>query len=84
MTSDVPKITTEALLQESEPLPSSAEIVKGYTFEDEVVNYDAMFQCYNSTGFQATHFGQAISIVNDMVRHSSIHIPKRYLFRSES
>eukprot|EP00171_Calliarthron_tuberculosum_P016299 IDg16299t1 len=67
MTSDVPKITSEAVLAKSESLSSSAKVVKGYTFEDEVVNYDELFNCYSSTGFQATHLGQAIGIVNNMI-----------------
>lgn len=71
MAPDIPLISSNAILVKSEELDSSAKVVKGYTFEDEVVNYDDLFKCYSSTGFQATHLGQAIGIVNNMVRASS-------------
>lgn len=64
----VPQLASDAVLVDSQPVPTDAQEVKGYTFEDQVVNYDKLFDCLTSTGFQATHLGQAIDIVNDMVR----------------
>ena len=64
---EVPKISSDAVLVESESLPNSAQHVKGYSFDNDEVDYDELFKCYAATGFQATHLGQAIGIVNDML-----------------
>jgi len=63
----VPEATTAAVLSKSESLPDDTPIVQGYGFEDDVTDYDALFASYAKTGFQATNFGKAIDIVNDMV-----------------
>lgn len=59
---------TAAVLGRSESLPEGTPIVRGYEFEGDEVDYDALFASYATTGFQATNFGQAIEIVNHMVR----------------
>lgn len=41
--------------------------VKGYSFSDKNVNYDALFNSYKTMGFQATNFSDAIDLVNDML-----------------
>lgn len=64
-------LAATAVLQPSEPLPKGTKIVKGYEFSDEKVDYDALLQTYLTSGFQATHFGQAVNIINDMVRWPS-------------
>lgn len=70
---EVPKISSDAVLVQSESLPTDAEHVKGYTFEDDKVDYDELFKCYTATGFQATNLGRAIGIVNGMVRSAFAH-----------
>lgn len=63
---------TAAVLVKSEKVPDDAPIVMGHDFNADVaagrVDYDALLQSYATVGFQATHFGQAVDRVNDMVR----------------
>lgn len=66
--SDVPKLTSDAVLVKSEPLPEGQQAVKGYAFEGDTVDYDALLKSYVTSGFQATHFGQAVDTINGMVR----------------
>jgi len=61
-----PSIATHAVLVQSEDLPADTPVVRGYDF-NQGVNYDALFKALASTGFQATHFAQAIEEVNRMV-----------------
>lgn len=68
MSSTVPQEAAEAVLVKSTPVKPNAVVVRGYDFEDEEVNYDALLKCAFSTGFQATHLGLAVEIVNSMVR----------------
>ncbi len=67
MGSNVPKLAADAVLIKSKPLPDTSQVVKGYTFEDEAVDYDALFKSYSTTGFQATHFGRAVEAISAMV-----------------
>jgi deoxyhypusine synthase len=46
-------------------IPTTGEI-KGYDFNQKL-NYDALFESYKSTGFQASLFGQAIDEINKMI-----------------
>lgn len=63
----LPEVAASAVLSKSESLPDETLFVKGYDFEGKKTDYDALFASYLATGFQATHFGKAIAIVNDMV-----------------
>lgn len=62
-----PSSATAAVLATSESLPEGTPVVRGYDFESESVDYDALFASYVTTGFQATNFGKAIEIVNHML-----------------
>lgn len=64
---DAPEVATAAVLVKSEPLPDDAVLVRGYEFTDGPVDYDALLGSYIRSGYQATHFGQAINVVNDML-----------------
>jgi len=41
-------------------------VVRGYNFANGV-DYDALLQSYSTVGFQATSFGRAVDMVNDML-----------------
>ena len=58
-----------AVLVRSEPMPKGSTVVRGYEFGGvgSQVDYHAMLQAYKTTGFQATNFGLAVDIVNEMV-----------------
>ena len=68
---DHPSATEEqnAVLVRSEPMPKGSTVVRGYEFSGvgSQVDYHAMLQAYKTTGFQATNFGLAVDIVNEMV-----------------
>jgi deoxyhypusine synthase len=64
---EVPAATAAAVLVRSEPLPDDAVLVRGYEFGKGPVDYDALLGSYERTGYQATHFGRAIGIVNGML-----------------
>lgn len=70
--SEVPDTTTAAVLSGSEPLPEGMPIVRGYDFSEPSVDYEKLLQSYATSGFQASHFGQAVEIINSMVRYFSI------------
>ncbi|CAF90599.1 unnamed protein product, partial [Tetraodon nigroviridis] len=50
----------------SVPFPEDAPKVQGYDF-NQGVNYKALMQSFYNTGFQATHFGQAVREINRMI-----------------
>lgn len=67
---DIPDTTAAAAaaaLSGSDPLPEGMPIVRGYDFEDGFVDYDKLLKTYSTSGFQASHFGQAVDIINSMV-----------------
>lgn len=61
-----------AVLVKSEGAPADAPVVVGHDFNTDMaagrVDYDALLKSYANVGFQATHFGQAVDRINDMVR----------------
>lgn len=63
----VPESAVHAVLVQSEELAENTALVKGYMFGDSPVDYDALLSSYVRTGFQATHFGKAVDIVNGML-----------------
>ncbi len=62
------RIAKENLLRRSEEVEGTA--VKGYDF-DNGVDYNKIIDNYASTGYQATHLGKAIEIINDMIREKA-------------
>lgn len=69
---NIPQETTAAVLSGSEPLPEGTPTVRGYDFSDPVVDYEKLLNSYLNSGFQATQYGQAVEIINDMVRNRPI------------
>jgi deoxyhypusine synthase len=61
-----PEVATSAVLVDSET--PDTPICRGFEFQvDGPVDYDALFRSYSTSGFQATHLGRAIEIINDML-----------------
>lgn len=54
----------ENVLRESEE-PKNSTKIQGYDF-NKGVNYDKILDSYFTTGFQATHFAQAVEIIKEM------------------
>jgi deoxyhypusine synthase len=60
---------TATLFEDSEQLADELDPVKGYDFNQAPqVNYDALFQSYLTTGFQASALGRAVVEVNRMLK----------------
>lgn len=59
-----------AVFKHSESLEGSCAKIQGYDFNDGI-NYTQILKSLLSTGFQASNFGDAIEIVNEMVLVSS-------------
>lgn len=59
------KIARENVLFNSEDINGIS--IKGYDFNNGV-SYDKLFDSYLTTGFQATHFGKAVNIINKMIK----------------
>lgn len=69
--SDAPSGATGAVLKASDPVPESAVPVKGLDFDafaDRNITVAELVENLASVGFQATSIGQAVNIVNGMVR----------------
>lgn len=62
--SDKQKIARENVFFDSEEPEGLA--VKGYDF-NRGIDYDGIIESFSSTGFQATHFGEAILLINRML-----------------
>ena len=58
------KVARENLLRESEEI--KGESVEGYDF-NQGVNYQKIVKSFATTGYQATHLSQAITIANKMI-----------------
>lgn len=61
-----PAVARDAVLVQSESMPSGTEEVKGYDW-NQGINYSALLQTYKYSGFQATNLGKAIDEINKMV-----------------
>lgn len=46
-------------------------VVRGYDFSGSSVDYNALFESYKTMGFQATNFGSAVDMINDMLEAKS-------------
>jgi len=66
MASAVPDIAQNAVLVPSGDLPVEPIEAKGYDFNDGV-DYGRILKSFATTGFQATHFAQAVNEINRMV-----------------
>ncbi|KAM4678472.1 deoxyhypusine synthase isoform 1-T1 [Discoglossus pictus] len=55
-----------AVLMPSDSLPEGSTQIRGYDF-NRGVNYEALLQSYLTTGFQASHYGQAVKEINNMI-----------------
>ncbi|XP_072005774.1 deoxyhypusine synthase isoform X1 [Engystomops pustulosus] len=56
----------DVVLMPSRSLPEGTPQIRGYDF-NQGVNYEALLQSYLTTGFQATHFGQAVREITNMI-----------------
>ncbi|MEK6899225.1 MAG: deoxyhypusine synthase [Nanoarchaeota archaeon] len=65
---DNEKIARKNLLRKS--FEAKGVKVKGYDF-NQGVNYDKIIDSFSSMGYQATHFSQAIGIVNEMIKEKA-------------
>ena len=69
--SNAPNLATDAVLKPSDQVPSSWKEVQGIDFDmyrDKPLTVEAMLSHMHHTGFQATAVGDAIRIINEMVR----------------
>lgn len=58
------KVSRDAILKESKEIGGVS--IKGYDF-NKGTDYEKILDSYISTGFQASHFGKAVDIVNKMI-----------------
>lgn len=63
----IPAEAAAAVLKRSEPLPETAISVQGPDF-DKSLSLQELLSSYERIGFQATSLGEAVEIVNRMVR----------------
>ncbi|KAJ2499893.1 Deoxyhypusine synthase [Coemansia sp. RSA 1972] len=61
----IPNGAAAAVLVKSEEIPDDVQPVHGYDFKNGV-DYNALLNTYVNTGFQASNFGRAVDIVNNM------------------
>lgn len=66
MASTVPSLAAEAVLVQSEEMPSGSETVRGFDF-NAGVDYHGLLRSYRYSGFQATNFGLAVEEINKMI-----------------
>lgn len=71
-TPDAPAVATEAVLLSSQPMPESAQPVRGVDFDAVVstgrdITAADMVNCMAGMGFQASAVGDAARIIDDMV-----------------
>lgn len=64
----VPSVAANSVLVKSEALPKDSILIHGYEIGSGSVDYDGLFESYLRTGFQATNFARAISVVNQMIQ----------------
>jgi len=65
--SERPALAAEAVLVQSEQLPSDTPQISGYDFNNGV-DFEAIMEQMLHTGFQATSYGQAVEEVRRMLR----------------
>eukprot|EP00892_Ulva_mutabilis_P006398 jgi/Ulvmu1/412/UM001_0419.1 len=67
MSTDPAASAEQSVLLRSEPLPEGTPIVRGHDFE-KGRNLDAIMEAMLRSGFQATNMGQAVDVVNEMIK----------------
>lgn len=78
--SSVPSATVDAVMKKSDSLPEDTPVVRGYDFNVHIssgspVDYAKLLESMINTGFQATHYGQAMEIVQKMLKWRLSHEP---------
>ncbi len=63
---ELPKTVLDAVFVPSTEIPSDAQVVRGYDFNNGI-DYQALMKAYFTTGYQGTALGQAFDIVNKML-----------------
>ena len=67
-----PSDATAAILKPSDPVPEGSRQVKGIDFDhyaQRPITVDELVAGMTNMGFQATSVGEAVRIINDMVRY---------------
>lgn len=64
----VPPAARDAVMKQSEPMGEDSRTVEGYDFNKGNDVATMIRDFYPRMGFQASHMGEAISIINEMVR----------------
>lgn len=72
---DAPSTATDAVLKPSDPVPDGARQVKGIEFDDYArsgrsITVQELVAGMETMGFQATSVGQAVRVIDSMVRSS--------------
>lgn len=62
----LPESAAASVLAPSDPIPSSSILVQGPNFDNEH-SLQQLLESYNRIGFQASSFGKAVDIINEMV-----------------
>ncbi|XP_055624658.1 probable deoxyhypusine synthase [Toxorhynchites rutilus septentrionalis] len=70
-----PSVAKEAVLLGSIELPEDTPTVQGYDW-NRGLNYEALFESYLFSGFQATNLGKAIEEVRKMIECRAIPLPE--------
>ena len=71
VTGHAPDAATTAVLKSSDPVPREARAVQGIDFniyKEKDVTVKELIAGMTTMGFQATAVGEAVRIINDMVR----------------
>jgi len=64
---ELPSSVIENVLVKSEEMPADSLPVRGYDFGSGRLDLHSLLTSYTSTGFQATHFAQAVKEIGRMV-----------------
>jgi hypothetical protein len=68
---NAPSGAADAVLKPSDPVPEDAVPVRGVEFDHfagRSITVDELLDGYTNMGFQASSVGEAVRIINDMVR----------------
>jgi len=82
---NAPTVATDAVLMPSESIPEGSREVQGLDFNeyrDRKITVEELVNNMASMGFQASAIGEAVRIVNEMVRIFLIAQVKMLIFRS--
>ncbi len=65
----------DAVLVKSEPVHADIPVIKGYDF-NQGTNYDELIKKMLYTGYQASHLGKAVDIIDQMLTWRLSHVPQ--------